>query len=66
MKAAELNRIDESVEKYTGRIWDLAHSETYRNMDKSLLKDAIKKDSKEQFNEVKKFIKLQQSNTERD
>ncbi|VDN33198.1 unnamed protein product [Gongylonema pulchrum] len=52
MKAAELNRIDVNVEKYMDRIWELAHSEEYQKMDKSLLKDAIKRDSKEQFNEV--------------
>ncbi|VDN02895.1 unnamed protein product [Thelazia callipaeda] len=49
MKAAELNRIDVSVEKYMDRIWDLAHSEKYREIDSSKLRDAFIQDSKEQF-----------------
>lgn len=55
MKAAQLSRIDVSVEKYIDRIWDLTHSEEYQKADKSKLKEVLRRDSKEQFYKVNKL-----------
>ncbi|CAG9533034.1 unnamed protein product [Cercopithifilaria johnstoni] len=51
MKAAQLSRIDVSVEKYIDRIWHLMHSENSKKIDKSKLKEIFRQDSKEQFYE---------------
>uniref|UniRef100_A0A0M3I3K6 Ion channel n=1 Tax=Ascaris lumbricoides TaxID=6252 RepID=A0A0M3I3K6_ASCLU len=51
VKAERSSNIEKSSDRYLDRIWELAHSPEYQDMDPQKLKDTLRKESKSQFNE---------------